>query len=183
MNQTNETTRVLFPNVNDGDTFVVAGMEFIKFPATAAGTPVVAKNIAFRSAFGNNNHLAESRVLERMKEEVLHKIVEAVGEENVLTFNTDLTTLDGLTPYEDLESKISLPTLDFYRENVKIFDRHKVDRWWWLATPESAAPHDDPTWIVCVSPSGVIINDGYDYGSGVRPFLLFESSIFGSSEV
>ena len=182
MNQTNEIKRVLFPGVKDGDTFTVAGMEFIKFPATAAGTPVVAKNIVFRSEFGHNNHLAESCVLEKMKAEVLPKIVEALGEENVLLFKTDLTTLDGLTPYEALESKISLPTLDFSRANVDIFDRHKVCGWWWLATPESARPHDAPEWTLCVAPSGSV--DGYycDDDNGVRPFLLFESSIFGSSE-
>lgn len=178
-----ENKKVYIPGIKDGVTFTVGGIEFIKFPATAAGTPVVAKNIAFRSEFGDNNNLTESRVLERMKAEVLPKIVEAVGEENVLTIKTDLTTLDGLTPYEDLESKISLPTLDFYRKNVKIFDQHKVDRWWWLATPESALPHDDPAWILCVSPSGRINNINYYFNdNGVRPFLLFESSIFGSSE-
>lgn len=182
MNQTNDSKRVLFHGVKDGETFQVGEFEFIKFPATAAGTPVVAKNIVFRSEFGPNNNLDESYVLQKMKAEILPKIVEAVGEENLCTFKTDLTTWDGLKPYEDLESKISLPTMDFYREHVKIFDQHKVDSWWWLATPESAQPHNDPDWILCVAPSGFIYFDGCNFGFGVRPFLIFESSIFGSSE-
>ena len=99
------------------------------------------------------------------------------------TIKTDLTTLDGLKPYNDLGSLISLPTFDFYRANVKIFDQYKVDELWWLATPESAQPHDNPRWVVCVAPSGGIFYGIYCYGDGgVRPFLLFESSIFESCE-
>lgn len=182
MNQTNESKRVLFPGVKDGETFMVGAMEFIKFPATDIGTPVVAKNIVFRSEFGPNNNLAESDVLKKMKAEIFPKIAEVVGEENLCTFKTDLTTLDGLKPYEELESKISLPTIDFYHEHVKIFDQHKVDSWWWLATPDSAQPHDDPDWVLCVAPSGSIFYGNYNLGYGVRPFLVFESSIFGSYE-
>jgi len=65
---------------------------------------------------------------------------------------------------------------------VEIFDQHKVEKWWWLATPESAKPHDSPWWTLCVSPSGRIYGDYYCSVNGVRPFLIFKSSIFESSE-
>ena len=178
-----ESKKVCINSVKDGETFQVGGIEFIKFPGVDGMTPVVAKDILFTSRFGSNNNLKESDVLKRMEEEVLPKVIEAVGKENLCPIKTDLTTLDGLTPYGEMESLISLPTFDFYRANVGIFDRHKVKNWWWLATPESALPHDDPTWIVCVAPSGCIGNY-YDGGfrHGVRPFLIFVSSIFGSCE-
>ena len=172
------------PFVRDGDVFKIGGMEFIKFPSVDDKTPVVMKDIAFQSRFGSDNDLSKSTVLSKMEKEILPKIIEAVGEENILTFKTDLTALDGLKPYTDLESKISLPTLDFYRANVEIFDKHNPGTWWWLATPESAQPHCDPNWIVCVSPSGCIDYgrfSGYDV-DGVRPFLIFHTSIFESSE-
>ena len=173
---------VLFQNVKDGDTFKIGEYEFIKFPTVDGKTPVVMKDIAFRSTFGDNNDLRSSKVLERMQQEILPKIIEAVGEENVLTFQTDLTALDGLKPYAPLESKISLPTLDFYRANVETFDRYKPNTWWWLATPESATPHESPYWILCVSPSGFVYYNYYFIDCGVRPFLIFTSSIFESSE-
>lgn len=166
----------------DGETFTVGGIEFIRFPSVDGVTPAVAKNILFTSRFGDNNSLAESTVLKKLQEEVLPKIIADVGAEKLCTIKTDLTTLDGLKPYADLESLISLPTFDFYRANVKIFDQYKVDEWWWLATPESAQPHDDPRWVVCVAPSGRIYRDYYYFSNGFRPFLLFESSIFESSE-
>ena len=180
---TAENKTVRFPGVKDGETFRIAGMEFIKFPATKDGTPVLMRDVAFTSRFGDNNDLRSSDVLKRLQEEFLPKIIEAVGEENVLSFQTDLTTLDGLKPYGVMESKISLPTFDFYRANVDIFDQHKVKSWWWLATPDSAKPHYDPVWLVCVSPAGRIYNGlcSYNY-YGVRPFLIFNSSIFESFE-
>lgn len=173
---------VRIPGVKDGGTFPIAGYEFIKFPNVNGQTPIVMRDFAFTSRFGDNNDLRSSDVLKKMKTEILPKIIAAVGEENVCTFSTDLTTLDGLKPYEPLESKISLPTMEFYRAHVEIFDKYKPNSWWWLATPESARPHDAPTWILCVSPSGCVNCNGYGYGSGVRPFCIFNPSIFESSE-
>lgn len=166
--------------VKEDGTFTVAGIEFVKFPGEGDRTPVVAKDILFRSKFGSNNDLRSSTVLKRMEEEVLPKIIEEVGEENILTFKTDLMAEDGLKPYGIMESKISLPTLDFYRANVETFDKHKVGTWFWLATPESAQPHSNPDWILCVAPSGYVYGDFYFNVRGVRPFLYFQSSIFES---
>lgn len=178
-----ESRKPFFPGIKDGDTFTIAGMDFIKFPSVDGQTPVVMKDVAFISRFGGNNDLRNSDVQHRMETEILPKIIEAVGCENICTVKTDLTTLDGLTTYGDMESLISLPTLDFYRSNVSIFDKHSPGQWWWLATPESAPPHDDPWWVLCVSPSGYIGSDGYIYYvSGVRPFCIFNSSIFESFE-
>ena len=167
--------------IKAGKTFKVAGIEFIKVKETEEGTVAVAKDCVFDSTYGENNNLHESKILKRLQEEILPKIEEAVGTNNVLEFETDLTTLDGLKPYEPLKSKISLPTLDFYRENVELLDKYKLGRWWWLATPESAKPHSAPTWILCVAPSGNLGN-GFNYFSGVRPVLFFVSDISVSEE-
>ena len=164
----------------DGETFTIAGIEFIKFPAVGDATPVMAKERLFRSRFGSNNDLRQSDVLKKMEADVLPKVIEAIGEENVLTFKTDLMTEDGLKPYGVMESKVSLPTLDFYRANVEIFDKYKVDEWFWLATPESAEPHSSPNWILCVAPSGGINVDDDSNGNGVRPFCILKSTIFVS---
>lgn len=171
-----------FSGIKDGETFQVDGIEFIKFPDQNGMTPVMAKDIAFISDYGSNNDFRKSKILEKLQKEFLPKIIAAVGEENLCTIQTDLTALDGLKPYGVLNSLISLPTLDFYRANVEIIDKYPVSSWWWLATPESAKPHSNPTWALCVSPSGLIDYDSYYFDGGVRPFLIFKSSIFGSSE-
>lgn len=174
---------IRYPGVKDGETFTITGMEFIKFPSKNGETPIVARNILFNSAFGKNNDLRESNVLKKLQKEYLPKIAAAIGEENLCMIKTDLTTLDGLNPYGVMESLISIPTLDFYRENVEIFDKHKTNKWWWLATPESAPPHYNPSWILCVSPAGGIVNGDFGNGRGVRPILILKSTIFESSEV
>lgn len=179
---TTEIRKPLFPGVKEGEIFTIAGMEFIKFPSVDGQTPAVMKDIAFRSRFGDNNDLRSSDVLRKMEADILPKIIEAVGRGNLCTIKTDLTTLDGLDPYGTMESLISLPTLDFYRANVGIFDKHKPDHWWWLATPESAKPHDDPWYTLCVSPSGCLNDDICSSVNGVRPFCIFNSSIFESLE-
>ena len=175
-------TNAKIPFVKDGETFSVGGVEFIKFPEVNGTVPAVAKNIVFRSLFGDNNDLRSSDVMKKLAEEFLPKIIDAVGAENLCTIKTDLTCLDGLKHYGTMESLVSLPTLDFYRENVEVFDKHPVRSWWWLATPESANPHSDPNYVLCVAPSGDINYDFYFYDrNGVRPFLSFNSSIFESS--
>ena len=173
--------KTLFHGVKPGETFKIGEMEFIRFADTPAGTPIVLKGIAFRSRFGDDNDFRSSDILKRLQEEFLPKIIEAVGEDNVLEFETDLTTLDGLKNYGTMRSRISIPTFDFYRANVAVFDMYSPNIWWWLATADSAKPHYDPIWSVCVSPAGFIydvlcIIDNF----GVRPFCILKSSIFGS---
>lgn len=173
---------VCYPSVKDGETFEIAGFEFIKFPSVDGETPIVMRDYAFESPFGGNNDLRHSHILNKMESEILPKIVAEVGEENICTIRTDLTTLDGLKSYGVMESLISLPTIDFYRANGDIFSRYKPSRWCWLATPESASPNGSTNWILCVSRSGIIIYGGY-YGRdfGVRPILILKSTIFESS--
>lgn len=160
-------------------TINVAGYELICFPREDGSVDAVAKDIVFYSKFGEeNNNLAESLILKKMQGEFLQKIAEVVGEENILEFETDLRTLDGLRPCPNLVSKVSLPTFDFYRDNVDVFDEYPVDGYWWLATPDTAQPHYDPIWVRCVSPRGYFCFNYFHYGSGVCPFLRFSASIF-----
>lgn len=173
---------IMLKEVKNGSAFKLGDLEFIKFSDENDRTVVVTKETVFDSRFGENNNLAESTVLDRLKKEFLPKVTELIGEENILEFETDLTTLDGLKPYDVMKSKISLPTFDFYRKNVEIFDKYKLDDWWWLATPDSAKPHYDPIWISCVSPSGSVDSNDCISELGVRPFLNFVSSILVSCE-
>lgn len=169
--------------VEKGKIFKIGECELINFPETEGTSIVVFKNTVFHSTFGKNNNFKTSTILEKLNNEILPEIEAAVGADNICDVVTDLTTLDGLKTYGEMTSKISLPTVDFYRENVEIFDKHKLGEWWWLATPDSAEPHyKNCPWITCVSPLGDLFNGRYDCDYGVRPFLRFKSSILVSCE-
>lgn len=163
-----------------GETFKIGKHEFIRFPEEQGGVAVVMKDCLFKSEYGADNNFAKSVILEKLQP-VLAEICELVGAENVLEFDTDLLSLDGSRKHGVLKSKISLPTFDFYRGNVELFDQYKPDLWWWLATPDTTTDHLKDDWIVCVSPRGNInIVNYYFVSFGVRPFLIFSSSIFES---
>lgn len=168
--------------INPGETFKIGNVEFIKLSDIDGITNAVTRGIVFKSDYGKSNNFAESKILKKMGKEFLPEIVSAIGEENVLDFETDLTTLDGLKTFGKITSKVSLPTLDFYREHVEIFDKYKLDNWYWLATPWSASPHYDSSLALCVAPSGYIDFNFFNFNCGVRPVLKFKSSIFESCE-
>lgn len=168
--------------VKIGEIFTVGGIKFIKFGGDENKTVAVAKDCVFDSEFGRNNDFAKSFILKRLKDGILPKLEAAVGAENILEHEADLTSLDGLKTYGSVASKISIPTFDFYRDNVRVFDDHKYDGWWWLATPDTTPEHANDYWCRCVSPSGFIRSNVYFNGNGVRPFLIFESSISVSCE-
>ena len=168
--------------VKTGKTFKLAGIEFIKFANEDDICAAVSKDILFNSEFGKNNNFSESLILEKLKTDILPKLEAVVGAENIKEFELDLTSLDGLDTYGKIKTKIGLPTFDFYRNNVKIFDKYKPDKWWWSATPDTTKEHLNDNWIICVSPHGNIgISSYYDSG-GFRPFLYFVSSISVSCE-
>lgn len=172
--------KALFPAVKDGDVVRIGNREYIKFPEKGGMVPVIAKDIQFNSVFGCTNDFRTSKVRKALEEKCLPEMIKAVGAENICTIRTDLTALTGQKDYGVLESLVSLPTLDFYREHAEIFMQHPVKDWWWLATPEAMKPADNPYWILCVSPSGFIGFYNFDISIGVRPFYLLKSSIFGS---
>ena len=165
--------------VKIADTFKLADIEWIKFAEKDGTVIAVAKDILFGSEFGSNNNYADDKciVRKRLETEILPKIENEIGAENLIEFETDLISLDGDKQYGKYKSKISLPTFDFYRENVEVFDKYNVNKWWWLSTPYSTDKHWNNRWISCVSPDGDVSDYDYDFRRGVRPFLIFVSSI------
>lgn len=168
--------KVLASEIAVGETFVVGGIEWIKFPEKHGGFVAVAKESLGYKVFDNNsNDFSKSSLLKYLEKEILPEIINEVGEDKVLDFETDLFSLDGHKKYGKMTSRISLSTFDFYRENREIFNKHPLDDWWWLSTPNGEG------WgVVVVAPSGVVIDDNCGYDFGVRPFCILKSDIFVS---
>ncbi len=162
--------------------FKIGKYELIKIKDADGVVMAVFKNCPFSSVMGKNNNFAESDILKKLTETILPYIENIVGSDNVLEFETDLFSLDGSREYGTVKSKISIPTFDFYRNNREIFEKYKLNGYWWLATPDSTAMYGDSCWGRCVSPRGYFNYYGSNIDCGVRPFLHFSSSIFDSLE-
>ena len=173
----------ILAEVGVGEVFKVADIEFIKFYDENGNTIAVTKDCLFDSRFGDNNNFAKSTILDKLKKDILPKIEKSIGAENIVEHEVDLLSLDGSDKWGKVKTKISLPTFDFYRKYVKTFDKHKVNHWWWLATPDTTSEHLNDDWVLCVS-SGGYVGNRYSFcnSGGVRPFLIFVSSIFVSCE-
>lgn len=161
-----------------GKTFKIGDTEFIKLNEINGEAVAITKDCICESTFGTNNDFSKSKILEMLKSDFLPKIENEIGAENIKEFELDLTTFDGLDTYGKITTKVGLLTLDMYRKNVRILDQYKPNKWWWLATADSTPEHTNDRWLLCVSPFGRISgNNYYNNNYGVRPFLLFVSSI------
>ena len=164
-----------------GDVVKVGGREFIVLEHREEGTALILKELLCEDeAFSDSdNNYAGSKV-ENICNEFADELVGIVGAENVLLHDLDLTSDDGLKDYGVIKRRASLLTADMYRKFVEILDEHKLDAWWWLATPHSTAKHENANWVKCVSPAGRINRGNYDFSNGVRPFCILNSNIFVS---
>ena len=164
-----------------GDIVKVGKHEFIVLEHREEGTALIRKDLLKNGEeFGGNNNYDESNV-DEICNEFAEELAEFVGEENLILHTVDLTSDDGLKDYGTVQRKASLLTADMYRKFVQILDKHKLDAWWWLATPYSTPAHENANWVKCVSPSGDVCYGGYGNGvGGVRPFCILKSNIFVS---
>ena len=183
-----ESAKKRLADIEVGDTFMIGEYEFIvlEHDDTLDGdgvTAVILKDLYKDDVrFGeNNNNYAESEVRD-ICEEFAEKIIELVGDENLIEHSVDLTSDDGLDDYGILKNAgASLLTCDMYRRYVRMLDKYKPNKWWWLATPWSTKTHGNESWVKCVSPSGCISSNRYSIlNYGVRPFCILKSDIFVS---
>ena len=172
--------RVKLADVAVKDTFKIGEHEFVVLEQMDDTTAVILKDLLVDDkVFGENNNYSGSYV-EQECNQFADKIEAIVGAENIVKHTVDLTSDDGLKDYGNINRRMSLLTTEQYRRYVEILDEHKVDVWWWLATPFSTERHGSASLVKCVSPSGCVGNDGYFNVGGVRPFCILKSNIFVS---
>ena len=174
-------TKTRLADIAVADTFQIGQHEFVVLEHSGDTTAVIRKDLlGKKTAFGENNNYTGSYV-EKICDQFGAEIEAVIGKETLVEHTVDLTADDGLKDYGTVKRGMSLLTAGQDRRYVEILDKHKVDKWWWLATPYSTPAHENDCWGKCVAPSGCI-NDGRcdndDYG--VRPFCILKSNIFVS---
>lgn len=128
-----------------------------------------------QSAFGRNNNYETSYIREKLNNSELAKALKEEFGDKLVPITIDLLSLDGLDDYGKVEGDIlAIPTLDLYRECRKKIT--KLDKWWWLATPDSTPSGYGSSDVRCVGSDGDVSYGWYDDGrEAVRPFFILES--------
>ena len=171
-----------YADVKENTTITVADTEFIVLEKQKDRVFCLTRNLPFKNEQfdKNSNNYAISDVKEKLDKEFLPKLVEAVGENNILDVDIDLTSDDGLDDYGSVKDKIGLLTDSMYRKYNRIIENYPVRNWWWLATPYSTPHRGYISLVRCVSNVGALGIVSCYCNFGVRPFCIFSSAIFES---
>ena len=170
--------QIKLSDISINDTFKIGKYEFIVLEHSKDTTAVILKDLLFENKeFGKSNNYKNSYV-DNLCGDFANEISSIIGADNIIEHTIDLTSDDGLKDYGKIKRHISLLTTDLYRRYVEILDKHKVNKWWWLATADSTPTHNISNLVKCVSPSSLIrYNYFYSFNFGVRPFCILKSSI------
>lgn len=128
----------------------------------------------------NSNNYAESSIRRRLETEKLPELEKTFGADNVVEFEIDLTSDDGLDTYGKIKTKYGLLTAEQYRKYTRLIAQYKVDDWWWLATADSTTERNDSICIRCVACGGLMRINICGNGNGVRAVCILKSDIFVS---
>ena len=165
-----------------GETFKIGGMEFIVLEhcPDSRQTKVLLKDFWKKSQFDpKTNNYVNSKIRYELNNEFYRSI--PLSANDIVRHHVDLTSDDGRDDYGGVCDFVSLLTCDMYRKYVRILDKYRPGGWWWLATPYSTKDNGYEYAVRCVFGNGTLVNDSCDNDfNGVRPFCIFNSSIFVS---
>jgi hypothetical protein len=166
-------------DIKEGDTFKIGKHEFIVLEKSGDTTAALSKSpIEYNVPFGDPDFEKSNvrKVLVKFGAEIACEI----GPDALVSHTVDQTTLDGMKHYGSTRAQVSLMTIDHVRRYADVLDNHKVDKWYWLATPWSAPARVCERGMCVVAPAGYVSRDGNHFHNGVRPFCILKSDIFVS---
>jgi len=165
--------------LKQGERFTYANIEWIKLDDDFGGSLVLAVNTLFNSVFDENesNNWAKSSLRKSLNSYVngnfTNSFLRAINKDDLIEFERDLTTDDGMTEYGACKDFISLYTCNEYRKYRKIIPY--LDTWHWTITGDSLFYSH---YVRYVHSDGCL-NDLYAYcgNLGVRPLCVLKSEM------
>ena len=162
-----------------GDYFEVAGTKWRILDIKPCGYVCLSDVLEESRTFDlETNNWKSSSLRKYLNNDFYKKIVDEIGEENILPFVNDLLSLDGQTEYGNCTDYVSLLSIDDYRLYRKLIPNN--EQWWWLLTPWSTPCNGYETQVSVVSPSGDIYVSNCINRNGVRPLCIFSPNLFES---
>lgn len=163
-----------------GNQFKLAGLKWKILDVLDSGCMCLAEKSELTRFDPDTNDWRISELRRHLNSDLLEKIENEIGEENVIKFERDLLSVDGQNQYRACKDKVSLLTLDEYRKYRSLIPNEEY--YWWLLTPWSTPCNEYYKWTTVVLPSGRIFSNNCNYGYGVRPVCIFSPLIFESKE-
>lgn len=160
-----------------GEVFKVDNVEYIVLDQLDGNQTAVIRKELLKGdmEFGDNNNWKTSSLREYLNGKYLEEIENAFGKDRIVEHTVNLLSLDGLDDYGTCEDKVSLLTIDQYREYRKLLGGN-LNEWWWLVTPDSTPSGWSSRYVRCVcSGGGVGYYDCSWRDGGVRPFFILQS--------
>lgn len=166
-----------------GKTFRGAdGIERILLDLLPNGTALtLTRDFVFENEIfdGNSNNYDKSSIRTKL-EAMVPDLEKSFGAENLVEFEIDLTSDDGLDTYGKIKTKYGLLTAEQYRKYTRIISKYAVTDWWWLATADSTTERNINYWVRCVAGGGRVSIYSCSNYFGVRAVCIFKSDIFVS---
>ena len=129
-----------------GNQFVLAGLKWKIIDVLGLGCMCLAERSESMEFDPDVNDWRISRLRRHLNSDLLEKIENEIGEENVIEFERDLLSVDGQNQYRACKDKVSLLTFDEYRKYRSLIPNE--DYCWWLLTPWSTPCNEYYKWTV-----------------------------------
>ena len=174
-----EPKTIMAAEAEVGSFIKYAGIEWVVLNRTASKVMVLAKHRLFDRAFDTNesNNWSKSSLRKELNNfndkgfQRGFEHTENINKNDLVEFERDLTTDDGMTDYGKCKDYISLISCEEYRKFRKLIPN--ADDWWWTLTGDS---------LVCSHIVRIVYSNGTlnlynacDGNYGVRPLCILKS--------
>ncbi len=167
-----------------GEIFKVGEHDFIVLEQKAqmSQTVVISKEfMAEDKVFDNDcGDYNKSRLKKLIETDIQPLIESAVGADNLVEHEVDLTSVDMQKEFGSCTCKVRPITFDEARQYNNLLVNKDLNDWWWTCTPWSTEERGWKYSIAVVSSSGFVGSWSYYSSLGVRPVCILKSNIFVS---
>ena len=180
MNEENKGT-VELSTLAAGEVFKIGEHNFIVLEQMDGKAAVISKDLLAEDvAFGESKNYNTSSLKELIESDIQPVIEKAVGAENLVEHEVDLTSVDMQNEYGTCRCKVRPITFEEARKYNELLVNKELPDWWWTCTPWSTGERGWRWPMTVVSPSGDFNYRRYYDRFGVRPFCILKSNIFVS---
>ena len=174
--------KVELSTIDAGEVFKIGEHDFIVMEQMPGQTAVISKGLMAEDVqFDKDSRDYRKSSLKELIERDIQPIIEsAVGADNIVEHEVDLTSVDGQNEFDTCTCKVRVPNFDEARKYNSLIADKSLPDWWWTCTPWSTAERGWKYSMAVVCPSGRVINYDCDDNDGVRPFCILKSNIFVS---